>query len=66
MKVMLYKNDNGYTVYVPKKDLEEPVVQHTPEGNFGGTFTLGNGWELYIEPMDAEPSFPVTLNAKKL
>ncbi|ADU65438.1 putative nitrogen fixation protein NifT [Desulfurispirillum indicum] len=66
MKIILSKSNDTYSVYVPKKDLEESVVDIAPEGGFGGTFTLANGWQLYIEPMDEEPRLPKTLDAKKL
>ncbi|MBB5022330.1 putative nitrogen fixation protein NifT [Desulfurispira natronophila] len=66
MKVTISKSGEKYSAYIAKKDLEEQVVTVLPEGVFGGTFTLANGWQLYIEPMDEMPTLPKTFNAKKL
>lgn len=66
MKVMLHKNDLGHlSVYVPKKDLEEEVVEQTatPEGKI---LTLANGWQLALNVNPDEIKLPQTLEAKKL
>ena len=66
MKVMLHKNDIGHlSVYVPKKDLEEEVVEQTttPEGKI---LTLANGWQLSFKDLAEETKLPQTFNAKKL
>lgn len=37
MKVMIRKNADGkLSVYVPKKDLEEPIVEQEKPGLWGG------------------------------
>ena len=64
MKIIINKNGGEYSVYVPKKDLEAPVIEYEMEGAFGGTFTLSNGWKLYIPPMSEEPVLPKTVDAK--
>jgi nitrogen fixation protein NifT len=47
MKVMLRRDAAGVlSAYVPKKDLEEPIVSQEKEGLFGGMVTLANGWHL--------------------
>ena len=66
MKVMLHKNDLGHlSVYVPKKDLEEEVVEHTTTTE-GEVLTLANGWQLSIKDLIAEMQLPKTLNARRL
>lgn len=63
---MLSQDKSGkLTVYVPKKDLEEEVVEETttPEGK---VVTLANGWELCLEDYNEESALPQTLRAKKL
>lgn len=66
MKVMLHKNDLGHlSVYVPKKDLEEEVVEQTttPEGK---VLTLENGWQLAFKDLGEDTKLPQTFNAKRL
>lgn len=65
MKVMLRNNDAGHLMaYVPKKDLEEPVVEQT-DGEEGKILTLANGWKLCIA--NGEPlKLPQTVEAKRL
>lgn len=66
MKVMLHKNNLGHlSVYVPKKDLEEEVVEQTatPEGK---VLTLANGWQLSFKDITDDMKLPQTLNAKRL
>jgi nitrogen fixation protein NifT len=59
MKVMLRRNEKGLSAYVPKKDLEEPVVETERETLWGGSIKLRNGWTL-------DTRLPVTVNARKL
>lgn len=67
MKVMLRKQADGRLVaYVPKKDLEEPVVAQQRPTLWGGTVTLANGWTLELPEMAVETRFPVTVEARKL
>lgn len=66
MKVMLHRNEEGHlSVYVPKKDLEEEVVEetNTPEGKI---LTLANGWQLSFKDLGENPKLPQTLNATKI
>ncbi len=66
MKVMLNKNEDGQlSIYVPKKDLEEPVVKQTKTSE-GQVLTLANGWELAFTNLTDDMKLPQTLNAKKL
>jgi nitrogen fixation protein NifT len=67
MKVMIRKNSAGsLSVYVPKKDLEEPVVAMQNPGMWGGTVTLGNGWLLELPAMAADTSLPITVDARRV
>ena len=66
MKVMLHKNDLGHlSVYVPKKDLEEEVVEEvtTEEGKI---LTLSNGWQLSFKNLTDDIKLPKTLDARRL
>lgn len=63
MKVTLNKKGDVYSVYVPKKDLEEVVVEIEQKGVFGGLFTLNNGWILEFPELEEEPDLPQTFNA---
>ncbi|MBK1687116.1 putative nitrogen fixation protein NifT [Rubrivivax gelatinosus] len=67
MKVMMRRNSAGVlSAYVPKKDLEEPVVAQEKPGLWGGTVTLGNGWVLSLPEMAETTTLPITVEAKKL
>jgi len=67
MKVMIRRNSAGeLSAYVPKKDLEEPIVfQEKPE-LWGGKVHLANGWRLELPDMPAETTLPLTVDARKL
>jgi nitrogen fixation protein NifT len=54
------------SAYVPKKDLEEPIVEMENPGIWGGTVTLANGWRLSMPAMAADTSLPITVEARKL
>ena len=67
MKVMIRKDSKGtLTAYVPKKDLEEPIVSMAQPGMWGGLVTLGNGWQLDLPAMPAETTLPITVEAKRI
>jgi len=65
MKVMLRRSDQGLSAYVPKKDLEEPVVEVERETLWGGWVRLNNGWILDLPEMAAGTQLPITVNARK-
>lgn len=66
MKVMIRRSAQGVlSAYVPKKDLEEPIVAMERPGLWGGSVTLANGWELQLPEMAAETSLPVTVEARR-
>lgn len=67
MKVMIRKDAAGaLSAYVPKKDLEEPIVAMENPEMWGGTVTLANGWLLQLPEMAAGTSLPITVDARKL
>lgn len=67
MKVMIRRDSAGQLLaYVPKKDLEEPVVAREKPGIWGGTITLANGWTLQLPEMAPETALPITVEARKL
>jgi len=67
MKVMMRRNAAGVlSAYVPKKDLEEPVVAQEKPGLWGGTVTLANGWLLALPEMAETTTLPITVEARRL
>lgn len=67
MKVMIRKDAKGtLSAYVPKKDLEEPIVAMERPEMWGGHVTLANGWQLALPEMDAATSLPITVEARRI
>lgn len=66
MKVMIRRGTAGLSLYVPKKDLEEPIVSQEKEGLWGGNVTLANGWVMALPEMAAGTTLPITVEAKRL
>jgi nitrogen fixation protein NifT len=67
MKVMIRKDGTGaLSAYVPKKDLEEPIVAMQNPDMWGGTVTLANGWQLQLPDLAADTRLPITVEARKL
>lgn len=66
MKVMIRRNAAGVlSAYVPKKDLEEPIVSMEKPEMWGGSVTLANGWLLALPAMAADTALPITVDARK-
>jgi nitrogen fixation protein NifT len=65
MKVMIRQSGNVLSAYVPKKDLEETIVEKELETLWGGWVKLRNGWVLELPAMDPAPRLPITVNARK-
>ena len=65
MKVMVRQAAGVLSIYVPKKDLEEVVVEKELETIWGGWIKLKNGWVLEMPPMETPPRLPITVNARK-
>lgn len=67
MKVMIRKDSKGVlSAYVPKKDLEEPIVSIESPQMWGGLVTLANGWQLELPEMAADTTLPVTVEARRV
>lgn len=66
MKVMIRKSAAGLSVYVAKKDLEEPIVAMEKPDLWGGEITLANGWRLALPEMSADTRLPITVEARRL
>ncbi|ESZ12262.1 MULTISPECIES: putative nitrogen fixation protein NifT [unclassified Mesorhizobium] len=66
MKVMIRRTDAGLSAYVPKKDLEEPIVKLEKEELWGGTVTLRNGWRLLLPDLPRDTRLPITVEARKV
>ena len=66
MKVMIRRSPRGLSAYVPKKDLEEAIVEYQHEALWGGGIRLKNGWKLELPEMAAETALPITVNARLL
>lgn len=64
---MIRKDAAGaLSAYVPKKDLEEPIVSMDKPEMWGGIVTLGNGWQLELPALAADTRLPITVEARKL
>lgn len=65
MKVMIRRADGALSAYVPKKDLEEPIVETEREGLWGGWVRLANGWVLELPDLADDTRLPITVEARK-
>lgn len=65
MKVMIRRAEGALSAYVPKKDLEEPIVEVEHESLWGGWVKLGNGWVLELPDLAADTRLPITVEARK-
>ncbi|WP_123104659.1 putative nitrogen fixation protein NifT [Acidithiobacillus sulfuriphilus] len=67
MKIMIRKDSAGIlSAYVPKKDLEEPIVQMDKPHLWGGAITLANGWRLELPDLASDTRLPITVEARRL
>ena len=67
MKVMIRKDSRGtLTAYVPKKDLEEPIISMARPEMWGGLVTLANGWQLELPSLAADTPLPITVEARRI
>ena len=65
MKIMIRRSETGLSIYVPKKDLEEAIVESERESLWGGWIRIANGWTLDLPEMAADTRLPITINARK-
>ncbi|MBB4265953.1 putative nitrogen fixation protein NifT [Roseospira visakhapatnamensis] len=66
MKITIRKGAGGFEAYVPKKDLEEPVVASEHPGLWGGWIELGNGWRFAMPALATDTPLPLTLDARRI
>ena len=67
MKIMIRKDAEGQlSAYVPKKDLEEPIVAMEKPEMWGGHVTLANGWQLVLPDLAPDTRLPITVEARKI
>ncbi|AYH43395.1 MULTISPECIES: putative nitrogen fixation protein NifT [Rhodocyclales] len=67
MKVTVRKEaGGGYSIYVPKKDLEARIVELADDRLWGSTATLDNGWQLELPDLPFDTRLPVTVEARRL
>jgi nitrogen fixation protein NifT len=66
VKIMIRRTDKGLSAYVPKKDLEQPIVALEKDSLWGGWVKLKNGWTLALPEMPAETRLPVTVEARRI
>ena len=66
MTVMIRRTTTGISAYVPKKDLEEAIVEIEKPQLWGGWVKLKNGWRLALPDLAADTRLPITVEAKKL
>lgn len=67
MKIMIRRDAAGtLSAYVPKKDLEEPIVSMDNPDMWGGVVTLANGWRLELPALAADTPLPLTVDARRL
>jgi len=62
---MIRRSEGVLSAYVPKKDLEESVVEQQLESLWGGWIRLKNGWILDLPEMAVDTALPITVNARK-
>lgn len=66
MKVMIRETEKGLEAYVPKKDLEEMIVETENTPLWGGWAKLSNGWIFQMPEMAADTKMPITVEARKI
>jgi nitrogen fixation protein NifT len=67
MKVMIRRDRAGVlSAYIPKKDLEETIVEVEKPDLWGGLVKLANGWRLALPAMDPTTVLPITVEARRL
>lgn len=66
MKVMIRKTPKGFSAYVPKKDLEEVIIETERPTLWGGWIRLRNGWVLALPELAEDTRLPITVEARKI
>lgn len=63
MKVTIRIAGEVLSAYIPKKDLEEPIISVENEDLWGGSILLRNGWRLALPHLPQDTRLPVTMEA---
>lgn len=67
MKVTIRRDHTGaLSAYMPKKDLEEAIVETQNANIWGGWVELANGWRLLLPAMEVETPLPITVDARRI
>ncbi|RVP14311.1 putative nitrogen fixation protein NifT [Sinorhizobium meliloti] len=64
MKVTIRIDADVLSAYIPKKDLEEPIISVENEDLWGGSMLLRNGWCFALPHLPQETHLPVTVEAR--
>ncbi|WP_027681593.1 putative nitrogen fixation protein NifT [Rhizobium leguminosarum] len=65
MKATIRRNGVGLSIYISKKDVEEPVVAVENEDMWGGFVLVRNGWLLALPNLPLNTYLPLTVEARK-
>ncbi|MBP2444266.1 putative nitrogen fixation protein NifT [Rhizobium leguminosarum] len=65
MKATIRRNGLGLSIYISRKDVEEPVVAVENEDMWGGLVLLGKGLLLALPNFPLNTSLPLTIEARK-
>ncbi|RAZ85616.1 putative nitrogen fixation protein NifT [Mesorhizobium hawassense] len=65
MKVMIRSTDAGLSVYLPKKDLEAPIIKVENDDLWGGTVRFRTAWTLILPDLPRDTRRPISVEAKK-
>ena len=66
MKVIIRETPKGLEAYVPKKDLEEMLVEQETPTLWGGWARLSNGWVFDMPSFDEATRLPITVDARRI
>ncbi|MGH0241710.1 putative nitrogen fixation protein NifT [Sinorhizobium meliloti] len=66
MKVIIRINGDVISAYIPKKDLEEPIISVEDEDLLGDSVLLRNGWRLALPHLPQDTRLPVTVEARRM
>ncbi|MBY3381734.1 putative nitrogen fixation protein NifT [Rhizobium laguerreae] len=66
MRVTISRTDVGLSVYIHKKDLEEPIISVEHKNLWGGLILLKNGWRIALPDLSQNRRLPFTVDARRL
>ncbi|CDN51734.1 putative nitrogen fixation protein NifT [Neorhizobium galegae] len=65
MKVTIRRTCDSLSAYMPKLDLEEPILSMESEKLWGGVVSLTSGMRLALPDLPRNTRLPVTVEAPK-